>query len=755
MELNGTLGKHGLEGDPHLSFLLNGGELTKVKSNKWKKKRLFKLEEDGRTLRQAPHKGFKRHRTFSIDDIESIRSGRLTEGLQKYTDPMWEDRCFSIIFKGKRKNLDLVAEKGEDAQMWVMGLQKVIDNMENLSSQQKSEHWIISCMKKADKNGDNMMTLKEVKSFLKQINVEMDDTYAAELFAKCDTSNSNTLEGEEIKKFYDLLTERPEINTIYRTYAQTGGQMSVGDLHNFLQREQLENVSNEDVKKLIDKHEPDLTAKKNERMTKDGFLMYLNAREALILNPAHINIYQDMTQPLNHYFISSSHNTYLMEDQLKGPSSTEAYIKALLKSCRCVELDCWDGPDGKPIIYHGHTLTSKVLFEDVIKAIKNYAFKTSEYPVILSLETHCSVKQQKDMAEHLKTILGDALLTRPLGTEVPTRLPSPEELKRKILIKGKRLNKLDAAFNNNNTEDVGTVSEEDEAAEAKPEGEQDAKPKDPKKKKINLAKELSDLVIYCKSVHFTSFEHSREKQACYEMSSFKESKAKNLAETSATGFIHHNMEKLSRIYPAGSRTDSSNYNPVTMWNAGCQIVALNFQTGGKEMDLNQGRFLPNGKTGYVLKPEFMRKPDTKFDPISLTQGSWLKTKDLHVMVISAQQLPKLNIDKANSIVDPFVKVDVFGVPGDRKSAQTPYINNNGFNPMWNENFKFTVQVPDLALVRFLVMDHDTASQNDFIGQYTLPLTSMQNGYRHIPLLTKSGDIMPSAKLFVHIMVKDS
>uniref|UniRef100_A0A8C9T815 Phosphoinositide phospholipase C n=1 Tax=Scleropages formosus TaxID=113540 RepID=A0A8C9T815_SCLFO len=710
----------GLEGDVNVKFLLTGGSLVKVRSNNWKKNRFFKLQEDFRTVFQETHKIIGRKNTFSIDDIDTVRQGRHSEGLEKYTDENMEDRCFSVIFKNRRKNLDLIASSREEAAYWTTGLEKVVRAMHNLSRQESSEHWIFNCMRKADKNHDNKMTLKEMKNFLRTINIEVNDNYAEMLFKKCDTSKSGTLEGSEIMHFYSLLTNREEINVIYSKYACTGGQMSAEDLLKFLVYEQRERSSMSDALRLIEKCEPDETAKENGHMTKDGFLMYLQQAEGMIFNMAHKDLYQDMSQPLNHYFISSSHNTYLMEDQLKGPSSTEAYIRALMKSCRCVELDCWDGENGEPVIYHGYTLTSKVLFKDVIKAIKEYAFKTSQYPVILSLENHCSLEQQKLMAHYLRSILGSALVTEPLGDKMPTHFPSPQDLKGRFLVKGKRMNKLDSFFSSSSALEEDSVSEEDEAANVKMPGE---KPKS----KMKLARELSDIVIYCKSVHFVSFEHTRDTQAFYELSSFKESKALNLAKTSATAFICHNAEKLSRTYPAGSRTDSSNYNPVPLWNAGCQIVALNFQTPCKEMDLNQGQFLPNGLSGYILKPKFLRNRATEFDPNRLTRGPWMQKKKFHVMIISAQQLPKLNKEKKNSIVDPLVKVEIYGVPDDKAEKETHHINNNGFNPMWNESFEFTVFVPELALVRFMVEDYDTASHNDFIGQYTLPFTSIQNG----------------------------
>lgn len=41
------------------------------------------------------------------------------------------------------------------------------------------------------------------------------------------------------------------------------------------------------------------------------------------------------------------------------------YRQVLLSGCRCVELDLWDGPQGEPIITHGHTLTTKVSLREV------------------------------------------------------------------------------------------------------------------------------------------------------------------------------------------------------------------------------------------------------------------------------------------------------------------------------------------------------------------------------------------------------
>ena len=72
----------------------------------------------------------------------------------------------------------------------------------------------------------------------------------------------------------------------------------------------------------------------------DGFSDFLFSQDNTAFSESSTGLWQDMSQPISSYYISTSHNTYLVGNQLVGVSTVEGYIRALLHSCRSVECKC-------------------------------------------------------------------------------------------------------------------------------------------------------------------------------------------------------------------------------------------------------------------------------------------------------------------------------------------------------------------------------------------------------------------------------
>uniref|UniRef100_A0A4W3IVT3 Phosphoinositide phospholipase C n=1 Tax=Callorhinchus milii TaxID=7868 RepID=A0A4W3IVT3_CALMI len=798
----------------------------------------------------------------------------------------------------------------------------------------------------------------------------------------------------------------------------------------------------------------------------DEFLTYLFSKENTIWDTKYDVIYpQDMNNPLSHYWISSSHNTYLVGDQFRSDSSTEAYARCLRMGCRCIELDCWDGPDMKPIIYH------------VTMAL---------YPLILSIEEHCSIEQQRHMAIKFKETFGNMLISKPIEANAE-QLPSPAQLTRKIIIKvrgshcndqicghcggvglaGAGLifflqmwNKHYCVITDGKLYYTDPTDDDDDDDENKTlnrhfnekwfhgkmgkEGRQKAEkllqevcletggrdgtflvresdtfpgdytlsfwrngrvqhcrirsfteaestkyfltdnltftniydlvqhyqnsplrcsefglclseavpcpnphesqewyyknlsrgeaedmllriPRDgaflirkrdepnsyaitfraegkvkhcrinyeegkyvlgasaefeslvelvsyyrkstlyrkmklrypvtekmlerysaeknigclygvnyvdpneltPSKGTVkslyeyqgqqadeltfpkgaiihnvkktdhgwwmgdygdqiqklfpanyveelasNTQEDISNQVrignLYCcqllvlwsmvnrikhillsicfklRANNIASFVSFVEDAVDYkEIRSFAENKVEAIIKQKSKAFRDYNRRQLSRIYPKGQRIDSSNYDPLILWQHGCQMAALNFQTPDKSMQLNQALFSMNGRTGFLLQPESLRSDNSAKH----------RTQSINIKILGARHLPK----PGRSIVCPFVEVELCGCDNDNKKVKTVVMNDNGLNPVWlggpeEINEEFIVQDPSLAFLRFVVYEEDMFSDPNFLAHATYPIKAIKTGFRAIPLKNGFNEDLELATLLVQCKV---
>uniref|UniRef100_A0AAQ4PES5 1-phosphatidylinositol 4,5-bisphosphate phosphodiesterase n=1 Tax=Gasterosteus aculeatus aculeatus TaxID=481459 RepID=A0AAQ4PES5_GASAC len=608
---------------------------------------------------------------------------------------------------------------------------------------------------------------------------------------------------EVYRSFLDSLCPRPELSNIFKLQGWGDGTLSLDQMTEFVNNKQRDPRLNEilypplrpaQTLALMERYQQDPAQLEQGVITLQALSSYLSSDENGVIPPEKLDQSEDMSYPLSHYIINSSHNTYLTAGQLAGSSSVEMYRQVLLAGCRCVELDVWKGrtAEEEPVITHGFTMTSEIPFKWFNPiSIAECAFKTSPFPVILSFENHVdSLKQQAKMAEYCQSIFGDALLIDPLDKyplESGVPLPSPQELMGKILIKNKKSHKppnntdakrpadqpanqsSEPAFPSNNaggepprqrgplllSETMGMktcltliLTEIEAESEEEDDDEDDDGKKGSAEREAVATEEMSTLVNYVQPTKFNSFEASKKAGRCYHMSSFVETKALEHLTKSPVEFVEYNKSQLSRIYPKGTRVDSSNFMPQLFWNAGCQLVALNYQTIDLSMQLNLFMFEYNGRCGYRLKPEFMRRPDKHFDPFTENTVDGIVANTLSVKVISGQFVTERR-------VGVYVEVDMFGLPADtrRKALKTKTSqNNNAVNPVWDEEpivFKKVI-LPTLASLRIAAFEEG----GKFIGHRIIPVSAIRPGYRYISLRNEKNQPLILPAVFVHIEVKD-
>ena len=848
------------------SLLRSGTMLTKVTKNK-RKNMKFILDTESAKVCWDKNDLDKR---FYIDDIRSIRlqadARSYREEFQVSADA--EARWFSIVYadldrrKGRpMKTMHLIAPNQHVFELWTTTLEELSNYRHNLMAGLAGQdekilkgHWKREMQKlfhgQFHLDDQENLDLAGVEALCRSLHIWCSKNVLRAQFEKADAGGTGYLSFVEFKDFLRRLKYRTDIKDVYKSIPIKSSEgLDLEEFLSFLQETQRIKINLKRAQwvkaftKFASKRDsqnpnaPDPQEDPSLRMDFSAFSAYICSKYNHIQasrGSANGGASCNLDRPLNEYFISSSHNTYLLGRQIAGSSSIEPYIRALQKRCRCIEIDCWDGDDGRPMVNHGRTLTTSVPFADCISVIEEYAFKTSPYPLIISLEVHCNPEQQQVMVDILIAKFGDRLIREPLITNAFT-LPSPEELRHKILIKVKagerpkpslgtptksRERSVSSPYSRPQILDntfiphgpdlpsspsasppeyadswlAGRVSmtttsmssaEESDAGQGATLRPKRQRPK----QKSKIISSLGELGVYTQGIKAHSFA-SAESRSYNHVFSIPENRFTKLCKDVETKahLEKHNMRYLMRIYPHWNRFNSSNPDPLMFWRRGAQMVALNWQTYDLGMQMNDAMFAcGSDQYGYVLKPVELRSSMVSAEPLTdltlpITPRIQRKFIRFSVDMISAQQLPRPSRMNAEEILDPYVEIEMFsaedkgkgiaaGEGGKDASARngmsgigsphrrrTSPVQANGFNPIFNEAFKLSLDTkyPDLVFVRWTVwnspdgQNYNANPNVDPLATFTVKLSNLEEGYRHLPLFDHNGDQFLFATLFCKI-----
>mmetsp|Transcript_7507 Transcript_7507/g.14738 ORF Transcript_7507/g.14738 Transcript_7507/m.14738 type:complete len:188 (+) Transcript_7507:2-565(+) len=163
------------------------------------------------------------------------------------------------------------------------------------------------------------------------------------------------------------------------------------------------------------------------------------------------------------------------------------------------------------------------------------------------------------------------------------------------------------------------------------------------------------------------------------------------------------------------------------------------------MQLNRGRFLENGGSGYVLKPPRLR---------GITATEEWHSLDVVVTVLSCSRLPAVS---SSDVFDPQVQLQLCGrgEDNDENIRKTQKLQDNGFNPCFLKaegdkhvapTFTFHVVDADTALLRLCIYETNKVESKELVGHAAIPINCLRAGYRSVHLFNKHNNPIPFATI---------
>ncbi|KAJ9136915.1 Phosphoinositide phospholipase C [Pleurostoma richardsiae] len=474
--------------------------------------------------------------------------------------------------------------------------------------------------------------------------------------------------------------------------------------------------------------------------------------------PPHIT---DRSHTLPEYFVSSSHNTYLIAHQLYGTSSASAYETALNTGSRCVEIDAWDDADHKdePKVTHGYTLVSHIPFRVVCETIRDVVDREAAQsadaqgypaaPILISLENHCGPAGQLRLVEIMKEVWGERLLSEEVRRRGHQEQEQDDTADKHVTLR--ELGSKIVVIVEYHLPDEPESDESDDSSSSEDEEEREARHAYKEKKKAatstGIIPELAALGLYAQSVKPTN-------NSWFEDGGLKDGPHNHLINVSEVGLAshmpgssakiaHHNARHLMRVFPKGTRISSRNLRPVPFWGLGAQICALNWQTFGASMQLNDALF--SGTDGFALKPAALRPGGS-----GVPGTGRRRLLRLHVAGATDVPVPQ---DREADEIRPYLTCtlvqpgELEGAPPKRKTGTYRHhklgMLHRGENPpvtdpVWDEALEWEHEDTELEFLRLMIKSDDSFSRNPIFAVAAVRLMYVVPGWTFIRMLDLKG-----------------